>query len=101
MQERFATASTVMQATEKAFGHLKVWHSLHRLLERADVPLRTVELVYISAGAGLVPAMLFAVAGASSLVLLVMVVGGAAPIGSSGTRPVGGSSRSRTSCRTC
>jgi tight adherence protein B len=82
VQERFATASTVMRATEKAFGHLKVWHSLHRLLERADVPLRTVELVYISAGAALVPAMLFAVSGASSLVLLaVMLVGGALPVG--------------------
>ncbi len=82
VQERFATASTVMRATEKAFGHLKVWHSLHRLLERADVPLRTVELVYISVGAALVPAMLFAVSGASSLLLLaVMLAGGAVPIG--------------------
>ncbi len=82
VQERFATASTVMRATEQALGHLKVWHSLHRLLERADVPLRTVELVYISAGAALVPAMLFAVSGASTLVLLaVMLIGGAAPIG--------------------
>ena len=82
VQERFATASTVMRATEKAFGHLKVWHSLHRLLERADLPLRTVELVYISAGAALIPAMLFAVSGASTLVLLaVMFIGGAAPIG--------------------
>jgi tight adherence protein B len=81
VQERFATASTVMRATEKAFGHLKVWHSLHRLLERADVPLRTVELVYISVGAALVPAMLFAVSGASSFLLLaVMLAGGAVPI---------------------
>ena len=35
VQERFATASTVMKATERAFGHLSVWHALHRLLERA------------------------------------------------------------------
>jgi tight adherence protein B len=82
VQERFATASAVLRATENAFGHLKVWHSLHRLLVRADLPLRTVELAYISVGAGLVPGLLFAVAGASSLVILaVMIGGGAAPIG--------------------
>ncbi|MBA2333014.1 MAG: VWA domain-containing protein, partial [Actinobacteria bacterium] len=39
VQERFATASAVLRATEKAFGHLKLWHSLHRLIVRADVPL--------------------------------------------------------------
>ena len=82
VQERFATASTVLRATERAFGHLKVWHSLHRLLERADVPLRTVELVYISAGAGLVLGMLSAVSGTSSLVTLaLMALGAAGPIG--------------------
>jgi len=82
VQERFVTASTIMRATERAFGHLKLWHSLHRLLERADVPLRTVELAYISVGAGLVPGMLCAVAGTSSLVTLaVMAIGGALPIG--------------------
>ena len=49
-QERFATASSIMRATEGAFGHLQVWHKLHRLLERADLPLRTVELVYAAIG---------------------------------------------------
>ncbi len=82
VQERFATASAVLQATEKAFGHLKLWHSLHRLIVRADVPLRTVELAYICVGAGLVPGLLFAVAGAASfLILIVMLAGGAFPIG--------------------
>ena len=82
VQERFATASAVLQATEKAFGHLKVWHSLHRLIVRADLPLRTVELAYICVGTGLLPGMVFAVAGASSpLILAVMASGGALPIG--------------------
>ncbi len=82
VQERFATASAVLRATEKAFGHLKVWHSLHRLIVRADVPLRTVELAYICIGAGLLPGLLFAVAGAASLLtLLVMLGGGTLPIG--------------------
>jgi tight adherence protein B len=81
VQERFATASTVMKATEKAFGHLSVWHSLHRLLERSDVPFRTVELVYVSAGAGLFLGLVAAVAGAASwLILLLMIAGGSVPI---------------------
>ena len=81
VQERFATASSVMRATERAFGHLRVWHALHRLLERADVPLRTVELVYAAAGSGLFAGVVFAVAGAPSLVtLLAMPAGGAVPI---------------------
>jgi tight adherence protein B len=71
-----------MRATERAFGHLKLWHSLHRLLERADVPLRTVELAYISAGAGLGVGMVCAVAGTSSLLtLVVMAIAGGLPIG--------------------
>ena len=66
-----------MRATESAFGHLAVWHALHRLLERADVPLRTVELVYAAAGSGLLAGIVFAVAGAPGFVtLLAMVVGG-------------------------
>ena len=81
VQERFATASSVMRATERAFGHLRVWHALHRLLERADVPLRTVELVYIACGTGLVFGLIFAVAGAASwLILLAMAVAGSLPI---------------------
>jgi tight adherence protein B len=81
VQERFATASSVMKATERAFGHLRAWHALHHLLERADVPLRTVELVYAAAGTGLLTGLVFAVVGVPTLVvLLAMVVGGAVPI---------------------
>ena len=81
VQERFATASTVLRATERAFGHLRVWHALHRLLERADVPLRTAELVYVAVGAGFVAGLLCAVAGLASFVILAaMVVGGSIPI---------------------
>ena len=81
VQERFVTASRLMRVTEGAFGHLGVWHALHRLLERADVPLRTVELVYAAAGSGLLAGIAFAAAGAASLVtLLAIVFGGAAPI---------------------
>ncbi len=81
VQERFATASLVMQSTERVLGHLKLWHSLHTMLERADVPLKTVELGYASLGAGLLAGIVFAGAGSSPfLVLLALVAGGAAPI---------------------
>jgi tight adherence protein B len=82
VQERFATASSLMRMTERAFGHLSVWHALHRLLERADVPLRTVELVYAAGGSGFLAGIVFAVAGAPPMViLLAMAAGGAVPIG--------------------
>ena len=81
VQERWATASTVMRATERAFGHLKVWHSLHRLLERADLPLRTVELVYISTGSALVLAVLASLFGLPAFAALVgLAVGAALPV---------------------
>jgi tight adherence protein B len=81
VQERFATASMVMQATERVLGHLQIWHSLHKLLERADVPLKTVELGYAALGAGLLAGIVFAGAGMSPfLVLVAMVFGGALPI---------------------
>jgi tight adherence protein B len=70
-----------MKATERAFGHLRAWHALHRLLERANVPLRTVELVYVAVGSGLVAGLLFGVAGMSTLITFgAMIVGGALPI---------------------
>ena len=81
VEERFATASSVLKATEKAFGHLRAWHALHRLLERADVPLRTVELVYAAVGCGLLTGLVFAVLGMGPVFLFVaMLVGGALPI---------------------
>jgi tight adherence protein B len=81
VEERFATASSLMKATESAFGHLRVWHALHRLLERADVPLRTVELVYIAVGAALLAGIVFAVAGMATFVILIaMIVAGMLPI---------------------
>jgi tight adherence protein B len=81
VEERFSTASSVLKATEKAFGHLRAWHALHRLLERADVPLRTVELVYAAVGCGLLTGLVFAVLGMGPVFIFVaMLVGGALPI---------------------
>lgn len=81
VQERFATASNVLRATERAFEHFRVWHSLHALLERADVPLRTVELAYLAAGSSLLLGLVFGIAGMAPLIILAaFVVGGSLPI---------------------
>ena len=82
VEERFATASSLMRATERAFGNLSLWHKLHKLLERADLPLRTVELAYICLGSGVLVALIFGVAGAGSIFsLLALLVGAMLPVG--------------------
>jgi tight adherence protein B len=81
-RERFAAASGVLSATEKSFGHLKVWAKLHRLIERADLPLRTVELFYISVGCSVLFGLVAAVAAAPPLFILgALALGAYVPIG--------------------
>jgi len=81
-KERFAAAAPLFRATESAFAHWKVWTRLERLVERSDLPLRTVELVYLMFGAGLVGAMIATLAGQSTLATLaLMAVGWTVPIG--------------------
>ncbi|MGH3030682.1 MAG: type II secretion system F family protein [Gaiellaceae bacterium] len=67
--ERLALAAGLFRATENVLGNLKPWKRLGRTLERADFPLRTVELVYVMAGVGL----LFGI-GAASMQLPLWVV---------------------------
>jgi tight adherence protein B len=74
--ERFATASSLFLATEKAFSHLKPWGKIQRMLERADLPLRTVEFVYIMVGASFLLGLVAAVSGQASFVILLCFVGG-------------------------
>lgn len=82
VQERFATASTILRATEAAFGHLQVWHRLHRLIQRADLPIRTAELLYLSAGAALLTAIIaLPLGGGLIVVALALMLGFALPIG--------------------
>jgi tight adherence protein B len=81
-KERFAAAAPLFRATESAFAHWKVWTRLERLVERSDLPLRTVELVYLMAGAGLVGATIAALAAQPTLItVLVMAAGWMAPVG--------------------
>ncbi|HET8606996.1 MAG TPA: type II secretion system F family protein, partial [Gaiellaceae bacterium] len=79
---RTGLRARLLTATERAFGHLRQWKSLARLLERADLPLRAAEFVYIQLGCALLLGLLSAAAASSALVTLVaMAIGGGLPLG--------------------
>jgi tight adherence protein B len=77
-ERRVAAMTTVFGVTERAFGHLKQWRAIQRTLERADVPLRTVEFFWIMIAAAFVFGLLGAVAGQSPIVILVLMLVAAA-----------------------
>jgi tight adherence protein B len=80
--ERFAAFSGLLHATESVFAHWAPWLRLGRIIERADLPLRTVELFYMAAGSALLACFLTAVLGLPSLAVLgALAGGGALPIG--------------------
>jgi tight adherence protein B len=79
-ERRGEMLATVFQATEKALGHMKQWRAMSRILERADVPLKTVEFFWISLAAAAVLGLVAAVFGAAApMVLMLMTVAGLAP----------------------
>jgi tight adherence protein B len=67
----------LFKATENAFGHRRQWRNLQLLLERADLPLRTVEFTWLLIGCSFVFAVLAALTGRSTLVILAMFLVGA------------------------
>src|SRR6185312_4753273 len=70
----------LFRATENAFGHRSQWRNLQLMLERADLPLRTVEFAWIMIGCSFGLGLLAAIAGSSSLVILALfLVGGFVP----------------------
>ena len=76
-RERLALAAGVFTATEKTFGHLRVWKRIQTLLERADLPLRTVEFVYLMCASGVLVGLVTALFGPPTLVILGALAGGA------------------------
>ena len=71
----------LVATTERAFANVKQFRAVQRLLTRADLPLLASELLYICAGSAIVVALVAAVAGAPTiLVLLFMLVAGVAPL---------------------
>jgi tight adherence protein B len=75
--ERLAAFAGLFRATERAFSHRGLWQKVQRRLERADVPLRTVEFFYLMGGCGLVLALLAAMSGRSSMIILIALAVGA------------------------
>jgi tight adherence protein B len=63
---------SVFQATERTLGNLKHWRMISKMLERADVQLRTVEFFWLTVGSALVVAMFAFVVGASFAVLVLL-----------------------------
>jgi tight adherence protein B len=81
-RERLAMFSSLFRVTEEAFSHWRQWRTLQRMLERADLPLRTVEFVYMIVGSALVVGIIAAVTARSTFwILLAMAAGGALPYG--------------------
>jgi tight adherence protein B len=81
-RERFGAAAGLFKATENAFGHLNAWRKLQRTIERADLPLRTVEFVYIAFGTSLLFGLVAAVSAAPTpMILLGFVLGFMLPLG--------------------
>jgi tight adherence protein B len=81
-RERFLAFAGLFRATERALGQTKQWLKVKRLLERADVPLKTVEFFYISVTCAIGLSLFAAVVGMGSLPAFVaLVVGGLLPLG--------------------
>jgi tight adherence protein B len=75
--ERLAAAAPLFQATEKTFGHLAFWKKLHTMLDRADMPLRTVEFVYLMSGSAVFVGLIVAVIGPPMPFVFAALCGGA------------------------
>jgi tight adherence protein B len=73
-EKRTEALSSIFTVTEKTLGHLKQWRSISRMLERADVQLRTVEFIWITVGAGVLMAMLAFLFGAGLILLVALTV---------------------------
>ena len=59
-RDRLKIAAGLFRATENALGNFKPWLRLQHTIERADIPLRTVELVYVMLAAGFVAGLVTA-----------------------------------------
>jgi tight adherence protein B len=79
---RMAGFRKLASATDNAFADVKHWRMLRRLLERADLPLRPAEFVYLAAGCGLGLCLLVFATGAAPIAVVIALVAGAGlPIG--------------------
>jgi tight adherence protein B len=75
-EQRLALLASVFRVTERALGNLKQWRWLAAMLERAAVPLKTVEFFWLAIGCALAAGLVAAVVGLSPPFALVLMVGG-------------------------
>jgi tight adherence protein B len=77
-RERLAAAAGLFNATESALEGWKLWKRLDRLVERSDLPVRTVEIFYAMCGLALLGALIATMLTPSMLITLAAFGGGAA-----------------------
>jgi tight adherence protein B len=79
-RERLAMLGGLFRVTESTFGHRRQWRNLQLLLERADLPLRTVEFAWLLIGCSFVLGVLAAIINGGALAILAsFLVGGFVP----------------------
>ena len=74
-RERLAAAAGLFSATETAFEGWKLWKRLDRLVEKSDLPIRTVELFYLMCGSALVGGLLATMLTPSMLISIAAFAG--------------------------
>lgn len=77
-REKWGALKNMFRATERVFGKSAFWGRIERILDRSDLPLKAVELVYLMVGCAVGLALVFAIAGASPILVLLAFAGGAA-----------------------
>jgi tight adherence protein B len=78
--QRSAVLGSIVRATERAFGDMRQWQALQKMLDRGETPLRAAEFLYLVGGVALVIGLFTAAAGAPwPVTLLVMVIGALVP----------------------
>jgi tight adherence protein B len=78
--QRSALLGGLLRATERAFGGMRQWQAVQRMLDRGDTPLRAAEFLYLAGGIALVLGLLAAATGMPApLVLVVAALGTAVP----------------------
>jgi tight adherence protein B len=70
-RQRSSALRSLFSSTEHVLGKTSLWAWLGRLLERGDVPLKTVEFAYVILGAGLLTGFMLSVSGLHGIFLFV------------------------------
>jgi tight adherence protein B len=71
----------LLAATDWTFANVKQFRALQRLLERADLPLRAAELLYICAGSAIALGLLtFVISGSLFMTLIFLALGAWLPV---------------------